>query len=214
MTDWLTQLKTGLKEITLPPARKFWPGLTPESEPYFNYRYMHVEQVERDARRLMAAYGGDEDIMLASVWIHDRYKPQFGGEDHATKAAEWARENLEGLGFPAEKVAEVIYAVSHHEYDSRKKQKIPADHPEARMLWDADKVGKIGASMLVFVIAAGGAFPQNKLDFTWLRRELRNWEHFGQQVANEFYYPLAREMCQKRYAILKAYCDALEEETN
>ena len=52
MADWLMQLKTDFKEITLPLARKFWPGLTPDSEPFYNYRYMHVEQVERDARRL------------------------------------------------------------------------------------------------------------------------------------------------------------------
>jgi len=81
------------------------------------------------------------------------------------------------------------------------------------MLWDADKVGKIGASMLVFVIAAGGAFPQTRLDFAWLRHELRVWEKLGQQLVNEFHHPLAREMAQKRYNLLKAYCEALEEET-
>jgi HD superfamily phosphodiesterase len=77
VADWLTALKTQMKEVTLPPARKFWPGASPEDEPYFNYRYQHVEQVERNARKLLAAYGGDEDVVLASVWLHDRFQPQY-----------------------------------------------------------------------------------------------------------------------------------------
>jgi HD superfamily phosphodiesterase len=212
MTDWLTALKTGLREITLPLARKFWPGVSPDDEPYYNYRYQHVEQVDRDARRLLTAYGGDEDVVLASVWIHDRYKPQFEGKHHAAKAADWANENLGKLGFPAEKVPAVVYAVAIHAYDGDG-QKIPADCLEARILWDADKLGKTGAVMLVYMLCAGGAFPQAKINFTWIRNELRTWEKIGRQIINDFYFPLSKELGEKRWAVLKAYCDALDEET-
>jgi HD superfamily phosphodiesterase len=209
MTDWLTQLKTGLKEITLPLARKFWPGLTPESEPYFNYRYMHVEQVERDARRLMAVYGGDEDIVLASVWIHDRYKPQFGGEDHANRAAKWAEENLAGLGFPVEKVPQVVYAVANHTWDHFD---IPEERKEARILWDADKLGKSGALAITYLLCNGEAHTGKKMDFTSIILHLRRWEKLGKKLSDEFYFPLSREMGKKKWEILKAFCDALEEE--
>jgi HD superfamily phosphodiesterase len=73
-------------------------------------------QVARDATRLLAEMGGDEDTVLASVWIHDRFQPQYHGTDHAAKAAEWARQNLAALGFPGEKVDvdQFYFDISRH----------------------------------------------------------------------------------------------------
>jgi HD superfamily phosphodiesterase len=210
MADWLTQLKTGLKDITLPLARQYWPGISPEDEPYYNYRYQHVEQVDRDARKLLAAHGGDEDIVLASVWIHDRYKPQFEGENHAARAAAWANENLVKLGFPKEKLPAVVYAVGNHAVFGGK---ISPEHKEAQILWDADKLGKIGAIMVVYILCAGGAFPQTKINFLWLTRELHTWKERNKNLVNDFHLPLSRELGQKRYTTLKAFSDALDEET-
>jgi len=209
MADWLNALKTGMKEITLPLARKYWPGVSPDDEPYYNYRYQHVEQVDRDARKLLGAHGGDEDIVLASVWIHDRFKPQFEGEEHAVRAAAWADENLAGLGFPTEKVPAVVYAVSNHAVFGGK---ISPEHKEAQILWDADKLGKIGAIMVAYILCAGGAFPQTKINFFWLQRELHIWKERNKNLVNDFHLPLSRELGQKRYNILKAFCDALDEE--
>jgi hypothetical protein len=210
MPDWLTQLKTGMAQITLPLAKKYWPGESPEDAPSFNYRLQHVEQVERDASRLMAANGGDEDIVLASVWIHDRYKPQLGGEKHARRAAAWAEQNLAGLGFPAAKVPAVAYAVANH---ANPPQTIPETAREARILWDADKLGKLGAIFVVYLLYTFQAHPQVKASFTRVRQVLREWESYGSRLVPDLYFPLSRELGQKRYNIFKAFCDALDEET-
>ena len=171
MSDWLNQLKTDLKTITLPLARQYWPGLSAEDEPYYNYRFQHVEQVERDARRLLVAYGGDEDIVFASVWIHDRCQPQYEGENHGEKAAEWANENLAKIGFPNEKVPAVVYAVRNH---SNLPQTIPVKDKEARLLWDADKLTKLGAFSVVYSLCSCPAFPQTKVTLTWIQKSLRS----------------------------------------
>jgi HD superfamily phosphodiesterase len=68
-----------------------------------NYRLEHIRQVERHALRLFAQPGGDPEIWLAPVWIHDRCQPQFSSQDHAAQAAGWASENLASYGFPDEK---------------------------------------------------------------------------------------------------------------
>lgn len=81
MSHWLIQLRNELKEITSQAAKEHWPGLLPDDEAYYNYRLEHVKHVERDAKRLMAVVGGDEDIVLASVWTHDRFQPQFEGDN-------------------------------------------------------------------------------------------------------------------------------------
>jgi predicted metal-dependent HD superfamily phosphohydrolase len=210
MTDWLTQLKTGLKAITLPLARKYWPGPSSEDEPYYNYRYQHVEQVERDARRLLKAYGGDEDIVLASVWIHDQYQPQFEGENHGPRAAEWAEKNLSKTGFPADKVPAVVYAVSKH---SNPPHTIPESAKEARLLWDADKMGKTGALWVVYLLSSAPAFPQQRVDFPWVVREMRLWDGPSGGLKDILYFPLSQEIAQERNCAFKAFCEALEKET-
>ncbi|MHB8105368.1 MAG: HD domain-containing protein [Dehalococcoidales bacterium] len=210
MPDWLTQLKTDLKEITLPAAKKFWPGVSPEDEPYYNYRYQHVEQVERDARRLLKTYGGDEDIVLASVWIHDRCQPRYEQESHGALAAEWAETNLAKTGFPAEKVHAVAYAVENH---SNPPQTIPETAKEARILWDADKLSKIGATSIVYMLCSCPAFPQTKVDFRWIIQELRSWKEKDKTLALSFYFPLSRELGLERHKAFEAFREALEKET-
>jgi HD superfamily phosphodiesterase len=72
--EWLFHIRKDLEKITGPVAAEIWP--TPKGRPYFNYRLEHVRQVERDARWLLQQVGGDEEVVLAAVWLHDRFQPQ------------------------------------------------------------------------------------------------------------------------------------------
>jgi len=154
---WLSRLRNDVLRITTEAAREHWPGPMADSPPYYNYRLEHVQQVEREALRLGAEVGGDPDIILASVWIHDRFQPQYDGPDHAARAAEWAEEHLAALGFPRSKVGDVCFAVANH---SNPPHTIPAEAKEARLLWDADKLSKIGAINVVAFLCANPAFPK------------------------------------------------------
>ena len=140
--SWLEILKKEMLEITKPAAYEEFPAAGSDTEPYCNPRFAHVTQAEKEALKLLEVYSGDGDIVLASVWIHDRYKPLFIGEDHESKAADWALEYLEGKGFPKEKVKAVEYAVRNH----AGWEKRGLDTLEAQILWDADKVSHYGIS--------------------------------------------------------------------
>jgi HD superfamily phosphodiesterase len=210
MSDWLTQLKTDLKEITLPDARKFWPGVTPEDEPYYNYRYQHVAQVEKEARKLLAVYGGDEDIVLASIWLHDRCQSVHDRDNHAVLASKWAKNHLAGTGFPVKKVPSVMHAVANHRNPPHT---IPEEYKEARILWDADRLTKIGVTMIVYTLCSNGAYPQTKVDFDWVKINSRRWLERVKNLPNDYYFPLSRELGRKRWNAEKAFCDALDEET-
>ena len=138
--DWLNFLKKQLFKITNEASIKFWPKPNGK-EPYFNYRYEHVTQVNQEAHKLLKEINADHDIVYASVWIHDIFQPVFFGEEpHGEKAAEWAKENLGKLGFPARKIPDVSYAVKVHSY---KPGYINKDILEVCILWDADKLTKI-----------------------------------------------------------------------
>lgn len=141
--NWLEMLKKEMFEITRAAALEYYPAINGYTEPYYNLRHEHVKQVEREALKLLDVYNdADRDVVLASVWTHDRFKPQFTGHDHANKAADWVAENLESKGFPKEKVNAVEYAVRKH----AGWEKGELDTLEARILWDADKISHYGPS--------------------------------------------------------------------
>lgn len=108
-SDWLELLRADLASITAEAARHLWPNPDKDCPPFFNYRLEHVRQVEREALALLNLVGGDWEVVLASVWLHDRFQPAFVGSDYGEQAATWAAEHLAGLGFPGESPADYFY---------------------------------------------------------------------------------------------------------
>ena len=143
---WLTALKQHIVDTTTAAAAEIWRPVREGQPPYYNYRLEHIEQVERDALAIAAAEGGDRDILLAAVWAHDRFQPQFEGENHAERAAEWAKDYLKFIHFPENKIPIVYKAILFH---NRKPLDIPGGNRDARILWDADHVARAGPQDIV-----------------------------------------------------------------
>jgi hypothetical protein len=207
---WLTSLQNDEALLTAQEASKIWPH--PETKaPYFNFRLEHVQQVERDALRINEYVKGDTDIILAAVWIHDRFQPQTENEKHAHQAADWAKENLAGLGFPDEKVPAVYLAVNRH---CDPPGTIPAGDVEARVLWDADKLTRIGPLSIVSYMLAHSAFPEQKLSYSNIAvLGLERLER-SRRLVDELYYPRSREMAIARFAQQKAFYEAFAQDVN
>jgi HD superfamily phosphodiesterase len=138
---WLNWLKDDLKKITSTAAKDLWPVPNAPDYSFFNYRLEHVLQVERDALTLADSIDGDEDVILAAAWIHDRFQPAFTGERHGVRAAIWSKENLALIGFPQDKVQMVCQAVENH---SSPAGALKSEIVEARIIWDADKLAHLG----------------------------------------------------------------------
>lgn len=105
----------------------------------FNYRWEHVSTVVRLALRLAELTDADRDIVEAAAWLHDIRKEV--GEQHPEQGAAFTREFLPRTDFPPEKIERVAYAIEVHRGLWRD---APLDDLEARVLWDADKLSKIG----------------------------------------------------------------------
>jgi len=217
MEIWLEALKEDLHAITTPAARELWPG--PGGRSWFNYRWEHVLQVERDALRLLRAVGGDRDVVLASAWVHDRYQSAFTGEDHGPRAADWATASLATHGFPAAKVERVCACVRDH---SGRPHTLPEQPLEARLLWDADKLAHLGAFEILMhalstsardltgAMLADPAFARRGLVATvWepaivrLRRGLGSGGLF-------YFFPVSCEIARERIAAEQTFLSCLE----
>ncbi|HOB19486.1 MAG TPA: HD domain-containing protein [Candidatus Atribacteria bacterium] len=215
--NWLELLKKQLEDITFEAAKEYWPSPNEGNKPFFNYRLEHVRQVERDALKILEHVCADRDVVLASVWLHDMFQPQFKGEDHGRLAAVWAEHNLAKTGFPQEKVAEVCYAVSVH---SGRSAGIPDDKPEAQVLWDADKVSHIGPVELISYLLnqtakdvlsgrhGAGKFSDHTITLKELAPILA--ERWPDKIDPDmFYFPVTRQIARERIAAQIAFLDVL-----
>lgn len=128
------------------------------SEEFFRLSHhdkSHVERVYRLAVRIAKEKNADLDVVKAAALLHDiaRAMEDEGKiEDHATEGAKMARDMLEEVEFPNEKIDKVIYCIEVH----RVKKAIEAESLEAKVLQDADRLDIIGAIGLARVFARGG----------------------------------------------------------
>ena len=126
-------------------ARDLW-HLAEGEPPPFDYRYEHVAQVTALALRLARVLNADLEIVEASGWLHDVRKQQ---PKHALAGAVAAREILAATDFPCAKIEAVADVISKHEGLFRPLGAPPLQPLEAAILWDADKLTKIGVQSVM-----------------------------------------------------------------
>lgn len=105
--------------------------------------HAHLARVWANVRRIMAAHGGDEEILLAATLLHDGIavpkdsplRPQA-----SRLAAEKARGILRDLDWPADRIDAVAHAIEAHSFSAR----IEPRTLEARILQDADRLDTMG----------------------------------------------------------------------
>jgi len=111
---------------------------------HYNYRWEHVQAVVRLAIRLAALTGADAEVVEAAAWLHDVAKGE--DTDHGREGAQAARRILAETDFPPVKIPAVAHAIAQHVGLWRK---APVEPLEAAVLWDADKLSKLGATAVL-----------------------------------------------------------------
>lgn len=127
-------------------ARHVWQVQPGEPIP-FNHRWEHVRQVVGLALWLAEATGADREIVEAAAWLHDVRKEQPG---HGVAGARAAQAILAASDFPQEKLPAVADAIRKHVGLFRAADAEPLSPLEAAVLWDADKLTKLGVQALMF----------------------------------------------------------------
>lgn len=174
-------------------------------EPVFNYRWQHVKAVVTLALKLADLTGADREVIEAAAWLHDVCKGE--GENHPEEGARFARCFLPKTDFPSEKIERVAGAIESHIGLWRDK---PLKNLEAQVLWDADKLAKLGLTAAFHwtggTLAKGK--PQSTEDLIANGRDA-DWQE--KTVASMHTEP-ARRAAQKRLKAYKQLWNNLEAE--
>ncbi len=140
---WHATIRRMAQEAALAEARDCWG----ENDVAFNYRWEHVQAVVRLALRLAALTGADREIVEAAAWLHDVAK--LDSKNHGQDGAVAARQILRQTDFPPAKIEAVADTIIKHVglfVDE------PVEPLEAAVVWDADKLSKLGATAVLHFI--------------------------------------------------------------
>jgi uncharacterized protein len=189
---WHQIVRAKAQDAALADAQAHWGS----NDIAFNYRWEHVQAVVRLAIRLAELTGADREIVEAAAWLHDVARPH--SHDHARDGALAASRILADTDFPHSKIAAVVEAVEKHVglYTAE-----PVEPLEAAVLWDADKLSKLGATAVMHfigyqVMVGEGTTVQllEKLpNPSWMERTVRS-----------FHTPPARQAGWRRLATYRA----------
>jgi uncharacterized protein len=214
----LMTMKDGLEEKleqlvvsrTSTAARKEWLKAQQESElPLFNYRYSHVSQVVAVAKDLAKAAGADTDIVTIAAWLHDFAKPGMSEvPGHGETSAKDAREILLKEGTDPDAVERICDTI-------RKHVGLTLDNPleplEAQILWEADKLVKLGVTVFAHMIVY---MQKAKPDFSLkdLADELRDYLGLAERIAASMNTKRAQELARIRLDAVRGISELLDSE--
>jgi uncharacterized protein len=174
-------------------ARKMWHVDDEEPLP-FDYRFEHVSQVTALALRLGRALKADLEIMEAAGWLHDVRKQE---PNHALAGAAAARTILADTDFPPDKIEAVADVISKHEGLFRPLGAPPLEPLEAAILWDADKLTKLGAQSILMSLSTPHVFGKDMAE-RW-RYEAKFADQVQGRTVESMNTKPARHMAERRY---------------
>jgi uncharacterized protein len=204
--EWRSVCRQYAEEQGLKEARKAW-KLDADQPVPFNHRWEHVQEVVKLALGLAGALDADLEIVEAAAWLHDISKDQ---PKHALVGAVEAQHILATTDFPAAKIVPVASVIRQHEGLFRPAEAAPLEPVEAAILWDADKLSKLGVQALAFLLSA-----EYLAGLTLAERRL-NCEKYvlntlSRTVAS-MNTSLAQQAATQRYRHMRAMLDTWAEE--
>lgn len=199
---WKTAVKKAMKQAAKHQALSRYGS----KKPAFNYRWAHVQAVVDVARKLAKKTGADKDVVEAAAWLHDVRKE--ANDRHSVAGAKFARELLKKTDFPKDKIDLVCQAIEDHMGLWRKE---PLTLLESQVLWDADKLTKLGYTAMFHRL--GDEWSRgNSLDLFDLIKDGRSQKKWMQKTVDSMHTKQARKAAKKRYATLQKLWDDLSDE--
>lgn len=161
--------------------------------------YEHTLRVFQTASIIAIQENADLELVQVSALLHDIGR--IIDEPHNETGSEKARELLEALHYPKDRITQIEKIVLYHTFSSKDQ----LTTLEEKIIWDADKLDGLGAIGIsrAFYMRGENNFPFN--DFSWfkedttLRYTLLNTES-------------AKKVAKQRYNYMKEYFSILRKE--
>ncbi|BBB31775.1 conserved hypothetical protein [Thermotomaculum hydrothermale] len=207
---WERYLENLLREKTEREAAALWKhsgGGIP-----FDYRFEHVMAVVKHGKFLQRHEGGDLKVIVAACYLHDIGKSFFIKEGknkhHGYKSAEMAKKILKDINdFSDSEIEHVAEAIRNHVglFKDNKNRCL-----EGKILWDADKLTKVGALSLAHSLAIAGAF--GGIDTKGIVERGLKWANLVPDIVKGFHTETAKKIGKERAEILISFYKQLDNE--
>lgn len=187
----------------------------------------HVRRVVALSRRIARAEGADEVLVACAAYLHDieRGREDAGGPDHAQAGARVARRLLSSMpGFAPEDIEVIAGAIASHRFRAPPEP----SSPEARALFDADKLdalGAVGVGRAYMMAGEHGQRLHSRPDGTARARHVGDIDHSSYSPVEEHAVKLrhlagrmtteeGRRLAGSRAAFMETFFKELEEEVD
>lgn len=197
---------------------QFFDDLREKIKSYFEHSkghgWDHTERVYRLSLKISKKTDADLDVVKAAALLHDVAREKEEVDEticHAEEGAKIAREILNELKFPSEKIEKVCYAISVHRFSKGKQ----AETIEAKILQDADRLEVLGATIITRVFMKTGAKghilydPTIKPEEKYTGKPTTAINHFYEKALKikpeTFNTEKAKKIAKKRYAFVEKF---------
>jgi len=181
----------------------------------------HLQRVWHNVRTLHAQEGGDLEVLLASVLLHDCVAVEKNSplRSQASRlAAEKAATLLTTLDWPNTKIAAVAHAIEAHSFSAN----IAPTTLEAKIVQDADRLdslGMLGVARTFYIAGRMGSALYDPQDPEAKARDYDDkrfcLDHFQTKLlhlADGFQTTTGQRLAQTRHQRLKGFMELFKEE--
>ncbi|MDD0970111.1 MULTISPECIES: HD domain-containing protein [Pseudomonas] len=181
----------------------------------------HLQRVWHNARTLQAEEGGDLEVLLAAVLLHDCVAVEKNSplRSQASRlAAEKASKVLANLNWPEARIDAVTHAIEAHSFSAN----ITPLTLEARLMQDADRLdslGMLGVARTFYIAGRMGSALYDPRDPEARERDYDDkrfcLDHFQTKLlhlADGFQTAAGQRLAQIRHQRLKGFMEQFKEE--
>lgn len=181
----------------------------------------HLQRVWHNVRTLQAEEGGDLEVLLAAVLLHDCVAVEKNSplRSQASRlAAKKASTVLANLNWPEAKISAIIHAIEAHSFSAN----ITPLTLEARLLQDADRLDSLGLLGVARTFYTAGRMGSALYDPNDPEARERDYDdkrfcldHFQTKLlhlADGFQTAAGQRLAQIRHQRLKGFMEQFKEE--
>jgi uncharacterized protein len=199
MKKWFEKLKIKVKVLT--------------KEDYSGHDYWHAIRVCIISKKIGIKEKADMDVLLAASLLHDVYASK-NYACHIEISIKFAKKALIEIGFPRNKIKDVINCIKNHEnYNWGKDTSVSK---EAKILQDSDRIDAIGAIGIARVFTFGGWYgrviykpnEKRKLYYNFMKTKKSSIAHFYEKLLllkDNMNTKTGRKIAEGRHKFMELY---------
>jgi uncharacterized protein len=174
-------------------------------------KFSHQPRLFALTQQIAANLSADEDVLFAAAYLHDLgvfygHRPsnpeELGNWDNTAYAMREAPQILKGIGFPVEKIDDVVYCIASHQPHST------PETLEAIILRDADILEQLGAIAIMRTVSKIGRDTR----FHTFADAQRALQHALDALPQRLSLETARILAAPRISALASFLIAFSEE--